>query len=324
MLRPPRSPPQSLRALLAAACCLVLWALYLLSSGVSRQSPRAGGAEADAQYRLIVARLEALTSQMASEGAVRGGRAPRARAASDDAAAELLSEHSGPPAAAAWAPQGLLPYAAQPVGAKVFITYGDARFNRSKARILGEASRFGLFDRIRGWGPEDLDLNFVTRNYAILNQPRGGGFWLWKPYVIWETLRDMADGDVLMYADAGCTFLSTPEPYVRLAAQYGLVAFRIELPQGHYTKGAVFAALDMPMDMWAPEGQIIGGILLLQKRPFTSFLIAEWLRLCQDERLITDADTSSTAPNHPLFVDHRHDQSIWSLLVYKYGERSDG
>ena len=283
-----------------------------------------GSVGADAQYRLVVARLEALTGDLRRrQGAIAASQAGSSQGADDlgegmDAAAAVLGRRGyeqmvQPPVGL------LLPYEAQPVRSTVFITYGDALFNRSKLRLAGEAARFGVFDRIRAWGPEDIDLNFVQRNYAILTQLRGGGYWLWKPYVIWEALREMADGDVLMYADAGCTFLSSPEPYLRLATQFGLVAFRVPHKMGEYTKGIVFHALDMPMGMWAEELQVIAGILVVQKRPFTSFLISEWLRLCQDERLITDADTSAIAPNHASFIDHRHDQSIWSLLVHKYG-----
>jgi hypothetical protein len=206
------------------------------------------------------------------------------------------------------------------VGATVFLTYGDARFNRSRYRLAAEAASYrGVFDRVVHLGPEDLDVAFVQANFAILSQPRGGGYWLWKPHIIWRQLQEMEEGDVLMYADAGCTFLSDPTPYIRVAGEYGMLAFRVPHPMLQYTKGLLFAELGMPMDMWGPEHQVIAGILLLQKRPFTMFLVAEWLRLAQDARLITDADTSSLAPNHEAFIDHRHDQSIWSLLLHKYG-----
>lgn len=215
---------------------------------------------------------------------------------------------------------GLLPFQAHPIGSKYFITYGDARFNKSRARIVAEAARFGVFDHVRGFGPEDLSIEFVQRNYAILSAPRGGGYWLWKPYIIWETLKSMSDGDVLMYADAGCTFISDPSPYIEIAAQYGLVAFRLgKETLAQYTKGFAFKHLGLDVDIWGEQLQVIAGILVVQKRPFTTFLVSEWLRLSQDERLITDADTTGLEPNHPSFIENRHDQSIWSLLVHKYG-----
>lgn len=296
----------------------------------------------DVQYRRVVARLERLASAVGERNALAARReqSEGARAFGGDSehdalsvaqlaaeegdrlasiarAAAALAEDAALDGGAALPP--LVPFAPHALGARWFITYGDARYNRSKARITAEAARFGVFDAIRAWGPEDLSLEFVRRNYATLSQPRGGGYWLWKPFVIAQTLADMQDGDVLMYADAGCTFLSDPTPYLALAGAYGMVAFRVPHSMGQYTKGLAFKVLGLDLELWAPEQQVIAGILVLQKRPFTTFLVAEWLRLAQDAQLLTDVDTSGLAPNHASFVDHRHDQSLWSLLVHKYG-----
>lgn len=299
---------------------------------------------ADVQYKRIISRLERLTLAVgekvsllrdrdAAAAGIKGDSLVDAdtfaQAAAQDreriasvarAAAALVPDSidAGDPESS-WLRSAVLPYVPQPVGARYFITYGDSHFNKSKARIAAEAGRFGVFDAVRAWGPEDLSLAFVQRNYAILSAQRGGGYWLWKPFIIAETLAAMEDGDVLMYADAGCTFLSDPTPYIELAGRYGMVAFRVPHSQAQYTKGIVFKALGMDVGMWGSELQVIAGILVIQKRPFTTFLVSEWLRLCQDESLITDADTSTLAPNHKSFTDHRHDQSIWSLLVHKHG-----
>jgi len=47
-------------------------------------------------------------------------------------------------------------------------------------------------------------------------------------------------------------------------------------------------------------------------------LVEEWLRvsLLYDSHFLRD--TPSYKPNYPGFVEHRHDQSILSLLVRKY------
>ena len=39
----------------------------------------------------------------------------------------------------------------------------------------------------------------------VLGLARGGGYWLWKPLVVRDALSRLADGAVLLYADAGCT-----------------------------------------------------------------------------------------------------------------------
>ena len=39
----------------------------------------------------------------------------------------------------------------------------------------------------------------------MLEEPRGGGYWVWKPLIVREALCGLEDGDVLLYCDAGCT-----------------------------------------------------------------------------------------------------------------------
>lgn len=104
-----------------------------------------------------------------------------------------------------------------------------------------------------------------------------------------------------------------------MAAKYGGLTFRIGYKAGPWTKGVVFHALGMSMEVYGPQPMIAAGTILLQKRPHTVKLAGEFMRLSQNISLITDLDTSRAIPNHKQFTDHRHDQSIWTLLCYKYG-----
>jgi hypothetical protein len=57
-------------------------------------------------------------------------------------------------------------------------------------------------------------------------------------------------------------------------------------------------------------------IWLFQKNLLNDRFISDWLRFSENAQLITDAP--SIAPNHASFVENRHDQSIFGLLVIKY------
>ena len=124
---------------------------------------------------------------------------------------------------------------------------------------------------------------------------------------------------ILMSNDAGSTFRKDPTPYIDLAAKYGGLTFRIGYKTAPWTKGIVFEALGMPMDVYGPQPMIAAGTILLQKRPHTVKLASEFMRLSQNASLISDEDTSRRVANHAQFKDHRHDQSLWTLLCYKYG-----
>ena len=62
--------------------------------------------------------------------------------------------------------------------------------------------------------------------------------------------------------------------------------------------------------------------IVLKKNNFTLNLIDEWLTFSQDYRLITDSKNECGLDNFLNFQDHRHDQSILSLLCTKYGVKS--
>jgi hypothetical protein len=201
-------------------------------------------------------------------------------------------------------------------GRNIFFSYGSGRYKAALNRILKEANSTGAFDEIIGFGPEDIDPEYRIAHSDILNATRGGGYWLWKPYFLQKLFSRLDFGDVVMYADAGCEFIDSPQIYIDLARRHGFVGFRMIHPHNEYTKGDVFRALNMDMEIYGNEGQLIATIWLFQKNSLNDRFIDDWLRFSEDVQLITDAP--SIAPNHANFVDNRHDQSIFGLLVIKY------
>jgi hypothetical protein len=45
--------------------------------------------------------------------------------------------------------------------------------------------------------------------------------------------------------------------------------------------------------------------------------LREWRKACCDPRCLTDMPNTLGLPNYPNFIDHRHDQSIFTLLIYR-------
>lgn len=87
---------------------------------------------------------------------------------------------------------------------KYFVSYGDTNYTESLNRIGREAESLGLFDEVRLYSDNSLPEPFkgYTQRYK-----RGGGYWMWKPWVIHDMLERMDEGDIVVYADAGCTLL---------------------------------------------------------------------------------------------------------------------
>ncbi|MWB94514.1 hypothetical protein GON26_09070 [Flavobacterium sp. GA093] len=64
--------------------------------------------------------------------------------------------------------------------------------------------------------------------------------------------------------------------------------------------------------------QRLAGFSLWRKSDFTIKFLDEWLNFAQDERILMDEVNQLGFPNYEDFIEHRHDQSIFSLLTKKY------
>jgi len=201
----------------------------------------------------------------------------------------------------------------------VFFTYGNERFEVGRERLAAEARATGDFTEVYTYDPTTLEPEFVAKNEGLLAAERGGGYWVWKSHLVQRLLQSMEPGDVLMYADAGCTFLSSARAYIAHARRYGAVFFRMDgLLNRDWAKGDAFEALGLdPNGIIGGESQIISGVLLLHKEPAVDALVARWAELSQVPGLVND--DPSVAPNAPTFQEHRHDQAILSLLVRMIG-----
>ena len=95
----------------------------------------------------------------------------------------------------------------------VFASYGDDRYSYQRERITQQACESGWFTHVhepftRADAERLVSSEGCAEAVEVLNRPRGGGYWIWKPLVVREMLRSLRDGDVMLYADAGCSIVS--------------------------------------------------------------------------------------------------------------------
>ena len=84
-----------------------------------------------------------------------------------------------------------------------FLTFGAGSQDYLEAveRICNQARQLGAFSSITGLTDKDLkaDTEFWFKHGAFIKRnPRGFGYWIWKPYIIWKTLKSLPDGDILL------------------------------------------------------------------------------------------------------------------------------
>ena len=208
-------------------------------------------------------------------------------------------------------------------GKIVCISYGDESFKQSLEYNGKSALEIAKADEFYGYTPEDIDPEFKAKNDYILSKGRGNGYWLWKPYFLYKTLtQKLNDGDYLIYSDAGIFYVDLAQKLVDFLNEKKAEMYLHRLPhlEKEYTKRDAFILMGVDGPFYAETGQFNAAFQVYRKSKFTEFFLGEYLYYAQDKRIITDDQNEMGAPNYEGFRDHRHDQSILSLLTKKYGQ----
>ena len=160
---------------------------------------------------------------------------------------------------------------------------------------------------------KDLDNEFVNQNSKILSEKRGAGYWLWKPYVILKALRQIPENDLVLYLDSRIIIIKPIDSFVNKLGNADIILIKGSHPIKKYVKRDLLKALDAD-DSTKELDMLEAGFLLVRNSPFSREFIEEWLSLCKDEKLLTDTPSQDEYPD---FIDHRHDQSILTMLFLK-------
>jgi hypothetical protein len=155
-----------------------------------------------------------------------------------------------------------------------------------------------------------------------MSQARGAGYWMWKPFVIKKALEMMGDNDILMYSDSGISFIKNIDELIDIMdmTEEKLLLFELEdiHPNKRWTKRDCFILMGLDKEEYLNQNQLLASYILMRKNDFVLNFVDEWLTYAKDYRIITDSPNECGLPNYPEFMDHRHDQSILSLLGRKY------
>lgn len=199
------------------------------------------------------------------------------------------------------------------------VNFADARFRESQQLANMFAELHGL-DLTYSYSDERFHEEFasyVKKHDKIFSQQRGHGYWLWKPFLISHVLNKIADNDILLYSDTGLIFFRSPAPLFHLLSNHEQLFF--SLPgclNKEWAKRDLFIALECDDVTHWNRLQTGAQCSVWRATPQSRARAQEWLNWCENYELLSDHPSS--APNLPEFVDHRHDQSILSLLTARW------
>ncbi len=206
----------------------------------------------------------------------------------------------------------------------------------SKKRFIKQAQEMNLYKKIKIYGPEDLSFKKkkqIKRLFKNGNK-RLFGYGCWKAEVIKSFLKKIPKNSILQYSDIGCHLntkgLKRLKYYTNLSDKKNIITFKYKLPkfrknhdfkyqkyyEYEYTKKDLISYLKINENSHIFNSeQVMSGIIFFRNNNFTTKFINEWEKILSKDHLIDDSN--SILKNHKKFIEHRHDQSAFSLICKK-------
>jgi len=209
---------------------------------------------------------------------------------------------------------------------KIAISFGGGSYNFNAAvnRICNELSNLNIFDSVIKYTEIDLKTDPIFWNNHgkfVSENKRGYGYYIWKPYIILKTLKTMDDGDILLYLDSGCEVMNNETSNEELnnlinkCNIYDILYTHSYQLEKKYTKMDLIKYMNIKNDD-LNTNQHQTGVIFIKKTDKICKLIEYWYIVASYYHFIDDS--KSIERNDSSFIEHRHDQSIFSLLTKKY------
>jgi hypothetical protein len=213
-----------------------------------------------------------------------------------------------------------------------FLTFGDGspQLRGAATRIYGQASETGIFETVEAYNLKkikDKHPRFWEQHKEFLiTEKRGLGYWLWKPFLIAAKLDLMPENEFLIYADAGCEIVADKvlnlvhllptDPFIDITV--------VPLEKFHtiaqWTNKYCLTHMENAMQ-YLQLPQIAASFLFIKNTSKSRAIIAEWFEWCVYENKSCLIDRPGESEGNE-FKEHRHDQSIFSLLLYDFQSRA--
>jgi hypothetical protein len=210
----------------------------------------------------------------------------------------------------------------------LFVTFADGspEFIDAGERLSLQAKRFGFFTKIIVLNHASLKLHspdYSKLEMSDLAKSERLYYRASKAWVIKESLTGtFGKFDLVMYADAGCELLSNFWTKRQLRRMFcksilsGGLAEKTHLEERCWTKLELFEYLGTP-DSHRLSGQIQSTWSILHCNSSNLDLAENWCELSKPELKLWQAELYDPKIQYSNFVEHRHDQSIFSLLWKK-------
>ena len=209
-------------------------------------------------------------------------------------------------------------------------SFASPDLNRSAIRFINQSEKMKIYEKIKVYGLNDLS-DQKKKQIESFQKKRLFGYASWKPEIILNFIKNIPKDSIVQYSDVGCHFnnkgVERLKDYMMIADKSEILAFQYKMPnfnlekelkfqiyfEKQYTKSDLFKFFNLENDSpIVSSEQIWSGTMFFKNNTKTEIFLKKWLEICNVNHLIDD--TPSIEINHDEFIEHRHDQSAFSIL----------
>jgi hypothetical protein len=205
---------------------------------------------------------------------------------------------------------------------KYLISYGDEKYAFQKSYFKENAQSSGFFDEINIFAPEDINQHYKDKVGDLIKENTGGGYWLWKPFIIKSMLDKIEYNDILIYCDCGCYINPAGnkrfQEYIEMVglSASGTIDFELSLAEYEFTKKEVFDYFNADEQI-INSNQLMATVLIFRKCGQSMELVNKWYKAAIDNPSLFSNEL--TKRQHFEFLACRNDQSVFSVIRKQLG-----
>jgi hypothetical protein len=151
---------------------------------------------------------------------------------------------------------------------------------------------------------------------------RGHGYWMWKPLMLEQIVKNSFENKIVLYLDSGCEINESYLAQLKLlqlvsqAQTEGFVLFELPGKIAQYCNRRLLNHEDFTA-IGREKHMVSATSFMLTKATNCSAWLESWAGFARDEPLLFSDHQNAIEGID--FIDHRHDQSVLSCIVHSAG-----
>lgn len=195
------------------------------------------------------------------------------------------------------------------------VNFANETFKTQQKYSTWSLKNIGGVAEVISYAPDDIK-EYIDSFPEFKKYSKGFGNYFWKPYIIQQALSTIGEDDFLIYMDSGTFILKRLTPLCEYLNNIGkdILVFQSPLIAKQWTKKDTFVLLNANTRCYYDACQLLAGYIVIKNTQKAREFIENYRLQCTDERIVSDLPNVMGFPNESVFKEHRHDQSVLTVL----------